>query len=410
MHSQSSSTHSSTGPGGFSIAFWVLVAGTFINRFGTFVMPFLALYLTGRGFSKTEAGYVVSAYGVGALFASGLGGWLADRIGRNLTMAAALFAGGGCLLALALADTALAAVALAALAGLAGEALGPASQALVADLVPIERRAEAYTIQRIAINAGFAIGPAIAGWLAERSFFAIFAADAGTSMVFGVIALLFLPRGNVTHSSSSGWAPALRAVQGNRDFLALCVACVAVNFALRQSVTALSLEAKGFGYSPAAIGLLFGLNGAMIIFCELPLTRATRRWNVPRTIAAGFAIIGVGLGLNAFGPWFWMPVASMALLTAGEMLCLSRTSAYVTALSPASMRGRFGGMLSIAWWIGYIAGGAPGLMLYEKNPTLLWLVTAASGGIAALALVAGTSQARPTTALADKPAVDVVEG
>jgi predicted MFS family arabinose efflux permease len=152
-------------------------------------------------------------------------------------------------------------------------------------------------------------------------------------------------------------------------------------------VTALSLEAKSLGYSATAIGLLFGVNGAVIILCELPLTRATRHWNIPRTIAAGFAVIGVSLGLNAFGPWIWMPVASMVLMTAGEMLCLSRTSAYAAALSPASMRGRYNGVLMVSWWLGYIGGSAPGLMLYEKSRVSLWIVSAVCAGIAALALL-----------------------
>src|ERR1041385_6478323 len=48
---------------------WVLFAGTFINRFGGFVVPFLTLYLTGHGYSVTAAGLAGGAYGVGHLFA-----------------------------------------------------------------------------------------------------------------------------------------------------------------------------------------------------------------------------------------------------------------------------------------------------------------------------------------------------
>jgi len=41
---------------------WVLFAGTFVNRFGSFVLPFLVLYLVKRGYSTIEAGAVVSLY------------------------------------------------------------------------------------------------------------------------------------------------------------------------------------------------------------------------------------------------------------------------------------------------------------------------------------------------------------
>src|SRR5581483_1957149 len=72
--------------------FWVLLAGMFINRFGTFVMPFLTIFLSGKGHSLTAASLAVSAFGVGALCGSTLGGWMADRIGRRTTIALSAFA------------------------------------------------------------------------------------------------------------------------------------------------------------------------------------------------------------------------------------------------------------------------------------------------------------------------------
>src|SRR5260370_7256362 len=70
---------------------WILFGGTFINRFGSFVMPFLFLYLTRRGYSITQAGLGVGAYGAGHVVASALGGHLADRIGRRHTLLLPMF-------------------------------------------------------------------------------------------------------------------------------------------------------------------------------------------------------------------------------------------------------------------------------------------------------------------------------
>src|SRR5688572_33004262 len=72
-------------------AAWVLFVGTFINRFGGFVVPFLTLYLTGQGYSATAAGLAVSAYGAGNLLASLIGGHLADRLGRRETILLSTF-------------------------------------------------------------------------------------------------------------------------------------------------------------------------------------------------------------------------------------------------------------------------------------------------------------------------------
>ena len=81
---------------------WILFAGTFLNKFGTFVIPFLALYMTRLGFSTTQAGLAIGAYGVGLLAASTLGGHLADTIGRRKTIVLSMFSAAVAMLRLVL--------------------------------------------------------------------------------------------------------------------------------------------------------------------------------------------------------------------------------------------------------------------------------------------------------------------
>src|SRR5437762_2440432 len=70
---------------------WILFFGTFLNKFGAFVLPFLAIYMTRLGFSTVQAGLAIGAYGVGSLCASFLGGSLADRLGRRKTIVLSMF-------------------------------------------------------------------------------------------------------------------------------------------------------------------------------------------------------------------------------------------------------------------------------------------------------------------------------
>src|SRR5262245_38404319 len=87
--------HGRSLPGGLPRTFWLLCAGMFVNRCGSFVLPFLSIYLTrSRGVSVATAGVVASLYGAGAMLASVAGGTLADHLGRRATMMASLALGG----------------------------------------------------------------------------------------------------------------------------------------------------------------------------------------------------------------------------------------------------------------------------------------------------------------------------
>ena len=79
---------------------WFLIGGSVINRFGSFVVPFLVLYLRKQGFSIERSGLAVAAYGGGELIAGPLGGMLADRLGRRATIASSMFASAAAMIAL----------------------------------------------------------------------------------------------------------------------------------------------------------------------------------------------------------------------------------------------------------------------------------------------------------------------
>ena len=182
-------------------AAWILFLGTFVNRFGSFVMPFLAIYLTRDGFSATQAGVAVSAYGAGHIFASMIGGYLADRIGRRYTITLSMFGSAVMMLALSQARAYPVILVCTFFVSLVGELYRPAATALLGDLVAPEQRVIAFGMYRFAVNLGFALGPATAGLLANRSFFFLFAGDAATSLVYGIVAFTALPHGIRSGSS-----------------------------------------------------------------------------------------------------------------------------------------------------------------------------------------------------------------
>ena len=141
-------------------AFWVLVVGTFVNRFGSFVYPFLTIFLGRRGLSLWEIGAVLAGYGAGGLVASLCGGWFADRFGRRNTIVAGTWANAASVFALYFAPNTPSLVVLTVLAGISGGFYQPAASALVADIVPEQCRLAAFAVLRQSANAGFAFGTA----------------------------------------------------------------------------------------------------------------------------------------------------------------------------------------------------------------------------------------------------------
>src|SRR5947207_1350544 len=174
---------------------WILFFGTFLNKFGTFVVPFLAIYMTGLGYSPDQSGLAIAAYGAGMLGACFLGGHLADRLGRRKTIILSMLSAAAAMLCLSQARSFALIVGLSGVAGLAAELYRPASTALLADLVPAGQRVTAFAAYRMSLNAGFAFGPATAGFLVKKSYLWLFVGDAATSVLFGLVAWFALPRG-----------------------------------------------------------------------------------------------------------------------------------------------------------------------------------------------------------------------
>src|SRR5262245_59922788 len=139
---------------------WILFVGVFLNKFGTFVVPFLAMYLPRRGFTAGDAGLAIGAYGLGRLGAAFIRGHLADTLGRRKTIALSMLLTAVDMLLLSQAQTLPAIVLLTGLASLTGELYVPACVALLAVLVPEHRRVTAFSAYRMAFNAGWAFGPA----------------------------------------------------------------------------------------------------------------------------------------------------------------------------------------------------------------------------------------------------------
>jgi MFS family permease len=361
-----------------------LFFGTFLNKFGSFVIPFLALYLTRKGYTIGQAGIAIGAYGVGNVVATVLGGHLADHLGRRKTIVLSMFSGACSMLLLSQADSFPSILALSALAGLASEFYRPASSALLADLVPAANRVTAYSAYRMALNAGFAFGPATAGFIAGHGFFWLFAGDAATSALFGIVALVALPEVVHPQASRVGWADSVQTLLADRRLHRVLLAAFGIALIFFQMNCTFGLAITRAGFSPKVYGALLSFNGALVVLCELPLTTITRRFRPMAVIAFGYLVIGVGFGITAFAHSIAGYAACVAVFTLGEMCAMPVASAYIAGLSPHNMRGRYMGAYGLTWTLAQVIGPALGMDLFAYSPPAFWLVSGGLGIASAL--------------------------
>ncbi|MGH2591626.1 MAG: MDR family MFS transporter, partial [Actinomycetota bacterium] len=370
---------------------WVLFAGSFVNRLGTFVLPFITLYLTRNGFSVPQAGLAIAAYGLGGLLSQILGGLLADRIGRRNTIALSMLSTGALTLALWQAETLALIYPLMFGIGCMGELHRPAAGALIADLLPSEQRVTAFTLYRLFVNVGWAGGLALGGFLAERSFDLVFVGDAATSITFGVISLVALPHGTRTARHEEAHLPTARSsILADRGFLLFLGAVLITGAVYSQNVSTMPLHIRDAGYSASTYGLLQSLNGVIVALFELPVIAWTQRFERLRMVALGELLIGLAFATLLFSDTLPLLVAMVAVWTIGEMIESPMASAIAADRAPTHARGRyqsaFGSMFGIAW----IFGPMLGTIAFAANSAVLWAACGVLGIVAAtLSLAAG---------------------
>ena len=375
-------------------AAWILFGGTFINRFGTFVMPFLAIYMTRSGFTPAQAGLAVSSYGAGHICASMLGGHLADRIGRRYTITLSMLLSSVSMLALSQARALPAILILAFTTGLCAELYRPAATALLGDLVPADKRVAAFGMYRFAINLGFAAGPATAGFLANRSFFYVFLGDAITSLLFGAVAFALLPHGNRSQGHDEQPAEAFRVAMRDRAFMYFLGATLFLTWVEFQLHSTLPLHISRLGFAPSTYGLLISINGALIVVFELMITAWAQTQRQQPLIAIGYALSCIGFAMTGLATGLPTLAATVVVWTFAEMIYAPASGAYVSTIAPERYRGRYMGLWHSTWSAGMILGPAMGTWIYQRSPLALWWICFAFG-LAAAALAMAKAKSEP---------------
>ena len=361
---------------GLSPAVWFFSLVTLVNRAGTMVLPFLTLYINrDLGYSITFAGKCLGMYGGGAVVGSWLGGWLADRIGVMRTILISFVGTGMVFLVLEHVRTKPLLIGILFLLGVIGEAYRPAASTAIALFCKPENMARAYALQRLAINLGMTVGPALGGFLAERSYVWLFRVDSATCLLASLL-LVFLPLKQFFVQPPPVEKALKKAHSPLRDrgyLLFLFLAFLsAVAFFQLFSVLPLYLN-DSYGITESGFGLLIAVNCIMITFCEMTLTRFVEDMKPLRVVGVGSFCVGLGYFILPFGHGASFALLFIIIWTVGEMLTGPIMSTYVANRTNNHNRGAYMGLLSVAFSFGYIVGPMAGTHVYQNfGGLVLW--------------------------------------
>lgn len=385
---------------------WLLAFGSFLNIAGlSFLWPLTTVYMHDHlGHSMTVAGLVLLFHSGAAALGQLAGGWLYDRVGARPVMLSGLFASALLTGLLGLFESWPLYVSVMLLFGFTASVSLPAINALVARAWPGGGR-KAFNFLYVANNAGVAVGTALGGAIAGRSFAAAFLGAGATFFLFGLYTLVLIrDRATQVEASSAEAAAEMAAAREGREapvpwapLIALFVAFLALWLVYVQWQSAVSVYMKGRGYAMSAYAILWTLNGLLIVAGQPLLALLVRR--VQRSHAQmmlGTLLYAAAFALLFLSDKYAVFVGSMVVLTAGEMLLWPAVPAAVARLSPPSKRGRLQGMILSGATFGRMLGPLLGGLLYDHYGFPVLLAVMIAGLVIPLGSVALYARTQPS--------------
>ena len=361
--------------------FWLLFWGMLLSTIGaSMIWPFLMVYASERlNLPLTQTASLVTINSTASLIMTFAAGQITDRVGRKLVMVISLLSNGVVYLFLSHAATYTQFAILMVLLGASNPLYRVGADAMMADLITPDKRADAYSVMRMSNNAGVAIGPSVGGFLAAASqYLAFYIASTGL-FIFGLLILFFavetLP---VTSKEETGrkkevWGGYDRVFK-DRPFITTITNMIFGLITASLMWVLLPVYAtKVVGVPKQLYGFIPTTNALMVVFLQVLVTQWTKKHPPLRMIALGMLFYAFGVGSVVLGTGFWGFWTSMVIITIGELIIVPTSSTYVANLAPADMRGRYMSIYGLTWSLSIGIGPLLGGFLSDNfGPPATW--------------------------------------
>lgn len=361
------------------------------------VLPFLGIYMTSKlGFSLKEAGFVLSFYGMGAVLGSLAGGWLTDKFGHFRIQAASLFLAVPVFISLpvftSIRELSIGIFVLSFIT----DTFRPANSVSIMEYSRPENITRSFSLNRMALNLGFSMGPTLGGFFAAISYHLLFYGNATSSAIAGIVFFFYfhVRKKNKRLSRAQQGEGNSRSVKTatspwrDRPFLTFTLLCSLFSLCFFQFFNTLPLYYKDvYQLKNQQIGLLLGFNGLVVFMLEMLLVSFTeKRWSSFQIIVFGTVLCGVAFLVLVWAKGLLLLYFSMLLLSVAEILILPFTSTVAIHRAGKGKQGAYMGLNSFSFSAAHILSPIIGTYIAATYSfDTLWISTAALCFITAVA-------------------------
>lgn len=367
---------------GLSRETWLLSVVMLINRCGYMAVPFMSLYMTqGLYRSTSDAGLIITLFGIGSILGSAAGGKLTDLIGFRPVQILASIIGGGLFILYATVTHFSTLCVLAVVISFFSEAFRPANFAAIATYAKAGTITRSYSLNRLATNVGWAVGASTGGLIASFSYPLLFTVDGGVSVLVGIIILFLLPSRKAAHKAAQAIKANIEVLKPWKDglfirFIVISSMFTTCFFVMFRVVPLFYKEI--WHIDEFNIGLIMGLNGVVIALFEMVMINSIEKKRTPMFfIITGVLLVSLSyLVLNSPVVFhLTLAIVSMLFFTLGEMFSLPFINTFVINRSNEHNRGLYAAGYTLSWSFAQIVGPSGGFFLAEKlGYNWLWII------------------------------------
>ncbi|HBI01721.1 MAG TPA: MFS transporter [Flavobacterium sp.] len=374
---------------GFRREIWILTLITFINRAGTMVLPFLTKYLNeDLSFSYSDVGTIMVFFGLGSMLGSYLGGKLTDSIGFYKVMIFSLFVSGLLFFGLQYVTSFYGlCIAMFVIMTIA-DMFRPAMFVSLSTYAKPENRTRALTLVRLAVNLGFAAGPAMGGLIIMNiGYHGLFWVDGASCIIaISIFWLLVKEKKKLIEENAVSENVAVKSVYSDRPFWVFLLVIFITGMIFFQLFTTLPLyHQKAYGLTEFETGLLLTLNGFLVFLLEMPIVNYFDRKQVNKVklVLVGSLFMALGFYVLLLNVWAGILVINILFLTFGEIFAFPFSNSFALGRAPRGQEGRYMAFYSMSFSLAHIMSSKTGMNIFDHFGYLTnWVVMGTLGLVA----------------------------